>query len=171
MSLSMYQASVPVFTKTLENLSAILDKAAALAEAKKFDPSVLVQSRLAPDMLPFSFQIQSATDMARNSVARLAGVEAPSFQNTETTLPELKARIDKTLAFIKTIKPEQVDGSEARSIRIKMGPNEVPFKGQPYLLHFILPNFFFHSTTAYALLRHNGVDLGKRDFIGQLVTE
>lgn len=162
----MYQASIPVFTRMLGNLSKILDKAAAFSEAKKIDPSVLIRDRLAPDMLPFSFQIQTATDHAKGCAARLAGIEAPSFPDTEATLPELKARIEKTLAFLQTVTPAQIDGSEERSITLKMRAGELHFKGQDYLLHFALPNLYFHVTTAYAILRHNGVDLGKLDFIG-----
>jgi hypothetical protein len=170
MTISMYQASVPVFSHVLESLSAILDKAAAYAEAKKIEPSALIQSRLSPDMQPFSFQIKMATFAAHNTVARLAGLQEIGIQDNDTTFPELKARIDKTLAFLKTVKPEQLEGSEERTIQLKMGPREMAFKGRAYLLHFAQLNFFFHVTTAYALLRHNGLDLGKRDFIGQVIT-
>ena len=170
MSVSMYQASAPVFIHMLENLSAMLDKAAAYCEAKKIEPSVLIQSRLAPDMQPFAFQIQAAAFSAWNGVARLAGLEEVSVQGNDTTFPELKARLDKTLAFLKSVKPEQVDGSEERTLRVNVRGSEVTFKGQPHLLHFNLVHFYFHVTTAYALLRHNGVDLGKRDFIGPLIT-
>jgi hypothetical protein len=166
MSLSMYQASIPVFIRMLGNLSKILDKAAAFAEAKKIDPTVLVRDRLAPDMLPFSFQVQTASDAAKGCAARLAGIEAPSFPDTESTLPELKERIEKTLAFLKTVTPAQIDGSEERPVTLKLRSGEMQFKGQDYLLHFALPNFYFHITTAYNILRHNGVDLGKADFIG-----
>lgn len=167
MSLSMYQASVPVFIRMLGNVRAILEKGAAYAEAKKFDASVLVQSRLAPDMFPLSRQVQVAADMAKGCAARLAGVEPVKFEDTETTIPQLIARIDKTVAHLKTFKPAQIDGSEDRSITIPLrsGPRE--FKGQGYLLNFVMPNFYFHCTTAYALLRHNGLDLGKPDFIGR----
>lgn len=166
MSLSMYQASIPVFIRMLGNLSKILDKAAAHAEAKKIDPTVLIRDRLAPDMLPFSFQIQTATDSAKGCAARLSGIEAPSFADTESTFPELKERIEKTLAFLQTVTAAQVDGSEERSVTLKMRTGELHFKGQDYLLHFALPNFYFHLTTAYAILRHNGVDVGKGDFLG-----
>ncbi|WP_224243228.1 DUF1993 domain-containing protein [Hyalangium gracile] len=168
MSLSMYQASVPVFIRALNNLSAILDKAAAHAEAKKFNPSVLIQARLAPDMLPLSFQIQTATDHAKGCTARLAGIEIPSFPDTETSFPELKERIAKTVAFLQGVSAAQVDGSEERPVTIKRRDGEMRLLGQPYLLNFVLPNFFFHVTTAYDILRHNGVDIGKRDFIGNL---
>jgi uncharacterized protein len=171
MTVSLYQASVPVYIHMLESLSAILDKAAAYAEAKKIEPSVLIQSRLAPDMRPFSFQIKMASFAAWNGVARVAGLEEIGFEEDDTTFPQLKARLDKTLAFLKSVKPEQVDGKEERTVQIKMGGNvDTAFKGQAYLLHFAQLNFFFHVTTAYALLRHNGLDLGKRDFIGKLVT-
>ncbi len=168
MSLSMYQASIPVFIRMLSNLSAILDKAVAQAEAKKIDPSVLLKSRLAPDMLPFTFQIQTATDSAKGCAARLAGIEIPSFADIETTFPELKARIEKTVEFLKSVKPEQIDGSEERNVTLKLRTGEMHFKGQSYLLGFVLPNFFFHVTTAYALLRHHGIDIGKQDYIGAI---
>jgi hypothetical protein len=164
----MYQASVPVFTKTLGNLAGILDKAAAFAAAKKVDESVLLGYRLAPDMLTLAKQIQIATDHAKGAPARLAGIEAPVFENTEASFTEFKVRIDKILAFIGTLKPAQIDGSEDRDISLKIGGNVLSYQGQPYLLHFALPNFFFHVTTAYAILRHCGVDLGKKDFIGQV---
>jgi hypothetical protein len=166
MSLSMYQASIPVFIRMLGNLSKILDKAAAFAEAKKIDPSVLIRDRLAPDMLPFSFQIQTATDAAKGCAARLGGIEAPSFADTESTFPELKARIEKTITFLQTVTAAQIDGSEERSVTLKLRVGELQFKGQDYLLHFALPNFYFHVSTAYAILRHNGLDLGKMDFLG-----
>jgi hypothetical protein len=166
MPLSMYQASVPVFIRMLNNLSAILDKAAAHAEAKKISPPVFLSARLSPDMLPFTFQVQTATDHAKGCTARLAGIEAPSFPDTEASFPELKERIAKTITFLKSVKPEQIDGSEERPIHLKLRTREIHFTGQPYLLSFALPNFFFHVTTAYAILRHNGVELGKLDFIG-----
>jgi hypothetical protein len=166
MTLSMYQASVPSFQRTLKALDAILDKAVANAAERKIEPAVLVGARLAPDMHPLSRQIQIATDGAKGCVARLAGVEVPSFADTEATFPELKDRIAKTLAFIGTFKPEQIDGSEERDISLKAGPRELNFKGQNYLLFFVLPNFYFHATTAYDILRHNGVPLGKLDFLG-----
>jgi hypothetical protein len=166
MPLSMYQASIPVFIRMLNNLSAILDKAAAHAEAKKIDPAVLIRDRLAPDMLPFSFQVQTATDVAKGCAARLAGIEAPSFADTESTFPELKERVAKTLAFLQSVSAAQIDGSEERPITLKLRVGEMQFQGQGYLLHFALPNFYFHLTTAYAILRHNGVELGKGDFLG-----
>ena len=168
MALSMYQASVPVFVKTLGNLAAILDKAASFAAAKKVDQSVLLGYRLAPDMLNLARQVQIATDHAKGTSARLAGMEPPSFEDTEASFAELKARIDKVIAFLGTLKPAQIDGSEEREITLKIGANTRTYKGQPYLLHFALPNFLFHVTTAYGILRHCGVELGKKDYIGQV---
>ena len=165
-TLSMYQARAPRGANTLKNLSAILDKAAAHAEARKIAPAVLLQSRLFPDMLPLTKQVQIACDNAKGVVARLAGVDVPKHEDTETSFEELKARIDKTLAFIATISPAQVDGSEDRDIHLKLGPREVQFTGTQYLCGFALPNFYFHVTTAYAILRHNGVELTKGDYIG-----
>ncbi|MEO6624925.1 MAG: DUF1993 domain-containing protein [Burkholderiaceae bacterium] len=166
MSLSMYQASAPVFTRMLTNLRAIVEKAVAHAGSKGIDPSVLVNSRLAPDMLPFSRQIQIATDMAKNCLSRLAGLEPPKFEDNETTFQELVARIDKTIAHVKSFKPAQIDGTEDKDIKLQMRTGPMEFKGQAYLLHFALPNFYFHVTTAYGLLRHNGLELGKMDFMG-----
>jgi hypothetical protein len=166
MSLSMYQASIPVLVRMLGNLSTIVEKAAAHAETKKIDPAVLIKDRLAPDMLPFSFQVQTASDTAKGCAARLAGIEAPSFPDTEATFPELKERIAKTIAFLQTVKPAQIDGSEERAVTLKTRNGEIQFQGQSYLLTFALPNFFFHVTTAYAILRHNGVEIGKQDFLG-----
>lgn len=165
MPLSMYQASIPVFIHTLEMLSAILDKAVAYAESKKIDPSVLVNARLAPDMFPLSRQIQIATDGVKGCAARLAGIEIPSYADTETTFLELKARLAKTVEFLKTIRPEQVDGTESKKIALKIGGNEMNFEGQPYLLGFVLPNLYFHASMTYAILRHNGLDIGKKDFL------
>jgi hypothetical protein len=162
----MYQASVPVFIRGFNNLSAILDKAAAHAEAKKIDPLVFTQSRLFPDMLPLARQVQIATDVAKGGVARLAGVEIPSYADTETTFGELKERISKTIAFLQTITAKQVDGSEEKEISLKVGGQELKFKGQAYLLGFVIPNVYFHITTTYALLRHNGVEIGKLDYLG-----
>ena len=174
MHLSTYQASVPVFTQMLESLSAMLDKAVAYAERKKIEPAVLLQARLAPDMLPFVSQVRFATGLARDGVARLSGVEGPSFSDNEATFDELKARVGQTLAFLQSVKPEQLEGSEERAVHLKLnspqGPVELDFKGRAYLLHFVLPNFFFHVTTAYALLRHNGLELGKADYIHRLIT-
>lgn len=168
MTISMYQASVPVFIKTLNNLSAILDKAATFSELKKIDQSVLLGYRLAPDMFNFTRQIQIACDFAKGAGSRLAGIEPPVYEDSETNLAELKARIDKTIALLHTFTPAQIDGSEERDINAKVRGNAVTYKGQAYLLHSVLPNFFFHATTAYAILRHCGVEIGKRDFIGQV---
>jgi len=166
MTLSMYQASVPVFVRQLGNLAAILEKAAAWAETKKIDPSILVNARLAPDMFPLARQIQIASDAAKGAAARLAGIDIPSFADTEATLPELQARIAKTIAFLQSVTATQIDGSEERDVTVKMRSGDKSFKGQPYLLGFALPNFYFHITIAYAILRHNGLDIGKNDFLG-----
>ena len=170
MTLSMYEASIPVFKRALTQLSAVLHKAAAHAEAKKFDPAVLVNARLAPDMLPLSRQIQIASDHARGAAARLAGLARPPVPDNETTLDDLQARIAATLAYIDGFTPAQIDGSETKDISLKIGAHELKFQGQPYLLGFVVPNFFFHVTTAYNILRHNGVDIGKQDFLGPLPT-
>jgi hypothetical protein len=162
----MYQASVPRFANILKNLSAILDKAQAHAEAKKIDPLVLSNARLYPDMLPMKRQVYIACDTAKNAVARLAGVEPPKHEDIEETFAELKARIAKTLDFIQTFKPAQIDGSEDKTIHLKLGQREVDFKGMQYLLGHALPNFYFHVVTAYDILRHNGVEIGKRDYLG-----
>ncbi|WNG61372.1 DUF1993 domain-containing protein [Archangium gephyra] len=166
MSLSMYQASIPVFIRMLGNLSAILEKAAAYGAAKKIEPSVLINARLAPDMRPLSFQVQIASDMAKGCAARLAGIDPPSMADTESTFPELQERIKKTIDFLQTVSAAQVDGSEEREVILKVRGSEMQFKGQPYLLGFVLPNFYFHVTTAYNILRHNGLDIGKADFLG-----
>jgi hypothetical protein len=169
MTLSMYQASVPVLQRTLAALSAVLDKAAAHATQRKIEPSVLLSTRLFPDMFPLVRQVQLAADFAKGAGARLAGIEVPKFADDETSLDQLKARIAKTLDFLKTLKPAQIDGSEGRDVTIPVGGGQQrTFKGQPYLLHFALPNFFFHVTTAYDILRHCGVEIGKRDFIGPM---
>jgi len=162
----MYQASIPVFIRALGNLSAILDKAAAQAEARKIDPPVFINARLAPDMFPLSRQVQSASDSAKGCAARLAGVEVPRYEDIETTFTELRARIAKTVAFMQGVKPAQIDGSEDRTITLKLRGREVNFSGRDYLLNFVLPNFFFHATTAYAILRHNGLEIGKTDYLG-----
>jgi hypothetical protein len=168
MSVSLYDVSIPIFTLSLTNLATILDKAASHAESKKVDPKVLPAARLIVDMLPLSSQIQIACDTAKGAAGRLAGVEIPKHPDTETTLDELKARVAKTLDFIKTIKPEQLQGAETREIVLQFPSTTFKFTGLNYLTNFVLPNFFFHVTTAYALLRKNGVDLGKRDFLGQI---
>jgi hypothetical protein len=167
MSLSMYQASIPVFVRMLGNLSAILEKAASFSEARKIDPSALTNARLAPDMYPLSRQIQIATDAVKGGAARLAGIDVPSYPDTETTFAELKDRIAKTVSFIQGISPAQIDGTEDREISLKIGGHDVTFKGQAYLLNFVTPNLYFHITTAYAILRHNGLEIGKVDYLGQ----
>ena len=166
MTVSVYQATVPAFRQILGSLSAVLTKAAAHADAKKIDPSVLINARLAPDMLALARQVQIATDHAKGACASLAGVAIPSFPDTETTFAELQARIAKTLDFIKALKPEQFEGGDKREVALKLGPQEVKWTGQVYLFHFALPNFYFHASTAYDILRHNGVEIGKRDFMG-----
>lgn len=166
MSLSMYQASVPVFIRMLNNLSAILKKGEALAQAKKIEPAVLVNARLYPDMFPLTRQVQIATDQVKGCVSRLAGQEPPSFPDTEQTFAELYARIDKTTAHLKSFKPAQIDGSEERPIELKQRTGTIHTKGREYLLERVYPNFFFHVTTAYNILRHNGVEIGKGDFLG-----
>mgnify|MGYP003401714227 CR=1 FL=1 len=165
MALSMYQASIPVFVHNLNNLSAILDKTIAHADAKKIDHAVLLNFRLFPDMLNFTKQIQIATDFAKGAAARLAGVEVPKYDDTEMSFADLKARIQKTLTFVQTFTPAQIDGSEERDITLTIGGNQVNLKGQPYLLQMVMPNFYFHASMAYAILRHNGVEIGKRDFV------
>lgn len=166
MAISMYQASVPVFARMLNNLAAILQKAAMHAEVKKIDPAVLINARLFPDMLPFKSQVYIATDNAKGCVARLAGVEPPRYEDVEATFPDLVARLQKTVTFIESFQPPQIDGSETRDIHIKFSSHEVKMKGLPYLLHYATPNVYFHVTTAYAILRHNGVEIGKKDFLG-----
>ena len=166
MKISMYQASAPRFASSLRNLSAILDKAQAHAEAKKLDPAVLGGLRLIADMFPLSRQVQIACDTAKGAVARLAGVEIPQHADVETTIPELKARIARTLDFIQSVPAAKIDGSEEREVVLKMRSGDVKFNGLQYLMGHAYPNFYFHCTTAYNILRSNGVDLGKRDFIG-----
>jgi hypothetical protein len=166
MTISMYSASVPVFKNMLGNLSHFLDKAQAHAEAKKFDPQVLVDYRLAPDMLPFKRQVLIACDAAKNGLARLAGVEAPKFEDKENTLAELKERIRKTLDYLDSVPRDSVDGCEDKEITFPAGRDSTrTMKGEAYLLNWALPNMFFHVTTAYAILRHNGVELGKGDYL------
>ena len=166
MTISMYQASVPRFVNILGNLSNILDKAQAHADAKKLDAAALTSYRLYPDMLPMSAQVQIACDGAKGAVARLAGVEIPAYEDKEKTLADLKARIAKTVAFIQTVTPVQIDGSEDKEIVIKRGDKETRYKGMQFLLGHALPNFYFHVTTAYNILRHNGIEIGKRDYLG-----
>jgi uncharacterized protein len=166
MAVSMYDISVAAFSRTLKNLSGILDKAIAYAAAKKFDGKVLVEARLFPDMFPLSSQVRIACDFAKGCSGRLAGVEVPKHEDNESTLEELQARIAKTLDFLGTIRPQQLQGSDERTITHEMRVQTLKMPGLQYLSGFALPNFYFHATTAYVLLRHNGLELGKRDFIG-----
>jgi uncharacterized protein len=166
MSLSMYQASVPIFTRMLTNLSAILSKAEAHAAARKIEPAVLLNTRLYPDMFAFVRQVQLASDFAKGAGARLAGLEVPKYADEEASFEELRQRIAKTLDFLRGLKPAQIDGSEARQITLPIAGEPMTFTGQDYLLFLAMPNFYFHVTTAYAILRHCGVDIGKRDFVG-----
>lgn len=166
MSFGMYAASVPAFLQMLKNLTAILEKAEAFAEERDIEPEVMLNWRLAPDMFPLVRQIQIAADFAKGTTARLAGAEVPKYADEEQTFAELKARIAKTVKFVEGFKPKDIDGSETRDITLAVGGQEMRFKGAPYLVHFALPNFYFHATTAYDILRRCGVDIGKRDFIG-----
>jgi hypothetical protein len=169
MSFSMSQASLPALTIGLNALSGVLDKAQAFASAKKIDPSVLLNSRLAPDMFSLTRQVQVATDLAKNGAARLAGVEPPRYEDNETTLDQLKARLAKTTAYLKTLDAKQIDGAADREITFPLGPtNKGHMKGDDYLNHFVLPNVYFHLTAAYAILRHLGVEIGKQDFLGAI---
>jgi hypothetical protein len=161
----MYRASAPVFLQHLPALSACLDKGAAFATAKKVDPSILLQSRLYIDMFPLVRQVQLVTDFAKGAMARLAGQEPPKYEDNETTIEQLMERIAKTVGFVKEFRPAQIDGSEERDISLTLGGQIRNFKGENYLFGFLLPNFYFHTTTAYAILRHNGVELGKGDFM------
>ena len=167
MAISMYEVSVGTFVRTLNNLIAILEKGAAHAEAKKIDPAVFVNGRLFPDMLPLTKQVQIATDSAKGGAARLAGVEVPKYEDTETTFPELIARVRKTIAFLNGLSPKQFEGSEDRPVTIQVRNEPTTFKGMPYLLHTALPNFYFHVVTAYDILRSSGVEVGKHDYLGK----
>jgi uncharacterized protein len=168
MTISMYQASVPVFIRVLGNLKAIVEKAALHAAERKIDESAFLNARLFPDMLTFTRQVQIATDFARGTGARLAGFEPPSFEDKEQTFAELVTRLERNIAFLKTLTAAQIDGSEGREIVRPIRGEPKKFNGQDYLLLYALPNFYFHTTTAYAILRHNGVAIGKGDFIGSL---
>jgi uncharacterized protein len=167
MTISMYQAAIPPMVRALTNLAAILEKGEADAIARKIDPTVLISARLYPDMLPLAKQIQIASDVSRRGAARLAGVEAPPMDDTETSFPELVARLKATTAYLETLTPAQIDGTEAKAIVLPMGQTTMNFEGLPYLVGFVLPNVYFHITTAYNILRHNGVAVGKQDFLGQ----
>jgi len=166
MSFGMFGASVPAFLQMLKNLSGILDKAEAFAAEREIEPEVLLNWRLASDMFPLTRQVQIAADFAKGTTARLAGAEVPKYPDEEKTFAELKARIAKTIKFVEGFKPKDIDGSETRDITLTVGGQDMHFKGEPYLVHFALPNFYFHATTAYDILRRCGVEIGKRDFIG-----
>jgi uncharacterized protein len=166
MKLSMHAFSVEVFANTLGNLSRILEKGLAHATQRKFDPDVLLASRLAPDMLPLTRQVQIACDIAKNSVARLAAREPPRFEDSETSIEQLRTRIARTIDYLKSVPASALEGSETRDIKLPVGERTLEFKGLDFLQHWAIPNVFFHVTTAYGILRHNGVELGKRDFLG-----
>lgn len=163
---SMHQISVPIYIRHLNALAGCLKKAQTLCTEKKYDEGALVNYRLYPDMFSFARQVQQATEHARNSVGLLAGVEAPKYEMSEKSLAELLSRVEKSVAWLNTIKPEQIDGTEGKNVTVKAGDRELQFTGIDLLLKRSLPNFYFHCTTAYDILRHNGVDLGKRDFMG-----
>ena len=166
MTISMSSASLPICKTMLANLSHLLDRGQAHAQAKEFDPAALLQFRIAPDMLPFTRQIQIACDAAKNGLARLSGAEAPRFEDSEATFAELKGRIQKTLAFLASVPPESIDGTEEKEITFPIGREKTrTMTGEAYLKHWMLPNLFFHVTMAYAILRHNGVELGKSEYL------
>lgn len=166
MPISMYQTAVPPFARVLGNLAAILDKAIAHCVAKKIDPSVLVNARLFPDMFPLVRQVQLASDSAKGGAARLAGIEPPVFDDNETTIPDLTARLRKTVAYLETLREEQFANSEDRTVTWQTRTASRSMQGMPYLLTHVTPNVYFHVTTAYNILRHNGVEIGKQDFLG-----
>jgi uncharacterized protein len=168
MPITMYRATVPVFARALRNLIAILKKGEASAFARKIDDSVLLNYRLAPDMFPLSRQVQIATDMAKGCVSRLAGVEIPSYEDKEATFGELVARLEKCIAYLESFTPAQIDGTEDKTIVLKRPTGDVSYPGLQYALEYVTPNVYFHCTSAYAILRHCGVDVGKKDFIGAL---
>jgi hypothetical protein len=170
MSLSMHTACVPALVQILTSISAVLDKAVAHCEARKIDPASLITYRLAPDMFPLARQVQIMTDQAKGMAARLAGVDVPAYDDNESSFEELKARIAKTLAFVRGLDAVQFDGAETREIVLKLRGTEVTFDGAQYLFGFALPNFYFHATTTYDILRHAGIELGKRDFLGAFPT-
>ncbi len=167
MAISMYQASVPVFIRFLNNFNEVLKKGETFAEAKTIEPEVLINARLAPDMFSLVNQAQIACDLAKRCVERLTGVEVTSVEDNEKTFAELYVRINNTIAFLETIKPDQIDGKEEKIFTLELRGYSFDFKGIDYVLYFVLPNLYFHITTAYDILRHNGVELGKKDFIGK----
>jgi uncharacterized protein len=166
MTISMYQASVPAFVRALNNLAAILEKGAAHARAHKIDEAVLLGSRLFPDMLPLTKQVQLASDSAKSGAGRLAGAEFPAFEDKESTFQELVQRIRNTVTYLETLRPEQIDGSEDKTVSWQSRSSTKSMQGLPYLMYHVLPNVHFHVTTAYAILRHNGIEIGKKDFLG-----
>ena len=166
MAISMHQVSLPVFVKHLNGLAGCMKKAQALYAEKKYDETTLLTYRFYPDMFSFTRQVQAATDHAKTCTALLAGLEAPKYEDNEKSLAELIARVEKTMAYLNTIKPEQLDGSEGKAVTVKMRDRELNFKGLELLLNRSIPNFYFHTTTAYDIIRHNGVEIGKRDFMG-----
>ena len=166
MSITMHSASAPIFISMLENLSSWLDKAEAHATAKKFEPGVYLTARLAPDMLPLTNQVQIACDTAKFLIARLSGIDAPKFDDSEKSLADLRARVAATIEFVQSVPADSIDGTEDKDVTLPRRTGPIVMKGEAYLKHFALPNFFFHVTTAYALLRHNGVEIGKPDFLG-----
>jgi hypothetical protein len=166
MTISMYQASVPAFVRSLNNLAAILEKGAAHAQARKLDEAVLLGSRLFPDMLPLARQVQLASDTAKSGAGRLAGADFPAYEDKEATFQELLQRVRNTVTYLETLRPEQIDGSEDRTVSWQTRSSTKSMQGLPYLMNHLLPNVHFHVTTAYAILRHNGVEIGKKDFLG-----
>ena len=167
MTINLHQASVPVFVQQLQAMKGVLTKAEAYAGARKIQPEVLLNARLFPDMFPLVRQVQIASDFAKGCTARLAGREVPKWEDTEKSFAELQARLDKAIAFVQAVPAEEIIGRESREVSLPVGGQTMTFVAQPYLLGFVLPNFFFHASMAYAILRHNGVDVGKRDFVGQ----
>lgn len=168
MSIPIYDASVPVFVQVLEALIGLVDKAEAHAQAKKIEPSVLLGARLFPDMFPLVRQLQLSTDFAKGACARLAGVDVPSYQDTEASFADIRQRLKRTIELVQSLPKDKFDGAGSRDVTVRVAGQPATFKGQPYLLHFALPNFYFHASTAYAILRHCGIELGKRDFIGKV---
>ncbi len=166
MSLSMYSSSIPVLIRNLNNLSVLLGKAANYASEKEIDETVLVSARLFPNMLPLANQVQIACDVSKGAAARLGGVEAPKYEDNEATFDELQTRISNTLEFLESVPADKLEGTEQKEITLQAGPNELTFSGSTYLQSFVLPNVYFHTTTAYNILRHNGVEIGKMDFLG-----
>lgn len=166
MSISIYDQVIAPLTTMLRNLDAVVSKAEAYAEEREIDPSVLIQARLFPDMLPFVYQIRIATDTAKGAAARLSGTPVPKWADDEETFADVHVRLQKAIDFLSTFEPSQFEGAEKRNIELKLGPREVKFVGKDYITGFVIPNFYFHITVAYAILRHNGLDIGKADYLG-----